>query len=112
MESEFISQITNSGCLKQPIRFFPYLLLTPAFPPIDESTCANKVVGMLINLTPRCIIPATKPDRSPITPPPSPIIRSPRSNFFDKSLSIIFSATINSLFFSPGDRIISIILMS
>ena len=106
-----MSHITNSGCLKQPIRFFPYLVLTPVFPPIEESTCANKVVGMLINFTPRCKMPAMKPDRSPITPPPSPIIRSRRSNFSDKSLSMIFSATLISLFFSPGDKIISIIFI-
>ena len=44
--------MTKSGCIKEPIKFLPYLLLTPDLPPIDESTCAKRVVGIFINLSP------------------------------------------------------------
>ena len=43
-------------------------------PPIDESTCDNKVVGILINLIPRLKILAAKPTTSPVIPPPKAIM--------------------------------------
>ena len=70
------SDKTKSGCIKDPIKFFPYLLLIPVFPPIDESTCARSVVGILINFNPLLKMLAAKPDTSPVIPPPKDIMQS------------------------------------
>ena len=48
----------------------------PVFPPIEESTCANNVVGMLTNLIPLLKILDAKPDTSPVIPPPIEIKQS------------------------------------
>ncbi len=90
------------------MRFLPYFVFTPVFPPIDESTCESKVVGIFMKLTPLCIIAATKPAKSPMTPPPNAIIVSDLSNFSDKRSSITLDAILRSLFFSPGGKIILI----
>lgn len=62
--------------IKLPIKFFPLSKSTPTFPPTLLSTCANKVVGHCINGTPLKYVEATKPPRSPITPPPKVKIKS------------------------------------
>ena len=51
----------------------------PVLPPTEESTCASSVVGICTKRMPRRTMLAAKPARSPITPPPSAITRSPRS---------------------------------
>ena len=61
------------------MRFLPCRELIPVFPPTDESTCASNVVGTWMKSRPRRTAAAAKPARSPITPPPSATIRSPRS---------------------------------
>ena len=43
------------------------------FPPIEESTCASKVVGICMKFIPRYKIELAKPTKSPITPPPRAI---------------------------------------
>ena len=40
------------------------------FPPIDESTCDRRVVGMLYKSIPLIKVLATIPERSPTMPPP------------------------------------------
>lgn len=47
----------------------------PVFPPTLASTMASSVVGTWIKGTPRMYVAATKPARSPTTPPPSAIIQ-------------------------------------
>ena len=59
-----------------PIRFFPYLLFIPVFPPIEESTWDSKVVGILINFRPLFVILEMKADKSPTIPPPKATIQS------------------------------------
>ena len=44
--------------------------LIPVFPPIDESTWANSVVGILINFIPLLNILDANPATSPVIPPP------------------------------------------
>ena len=48
------------------------------FPPTEESTAANNVVGICTNFIPRRNIDAANPDMSPTTPPPSANIQSER----------------------------------
>ena len=61
-------------------------ILIPDLPPIDESTCASRVVGMWIRFTPLKKVSEANPTRSPITPPPKAIIvRSLLSLFFIKN---------------------------
>ena len=45
-------------------------------PPIDESTCAKRVVGILTNFNPLLKILAAKPETSPTMPPPKDIMQS------------------------------------
>ena len=54
----------------------------PVFPPIAESTCAKRVVGICIKSTPLKKVSAANPAKSPITPPPNAIIVSCLSKFF------------------------------
>ena len=65
-----------------PIRFFPYLLFIPVFPPIEESTWDSKVVGILINFKPLLNTLAAKPEISPVMPPPTEITQSFLLKFF------------------------------
>ena len=46
----------------------------PVLPPIDESTCAKRVVGTCTKSIPLIYEEATYPAKSPITPPPIAII--------------------------------------
>ena len=48
----------------------------PVFPPIDESTCANNVVGTLMNCIPLLKILDANPEISPTIPPPIDIKQS------------------------------------
>ena len=43
----------------------------PVLPPTEESTCANKVVGMFINFIPLLNKLAANPPVSPVIPPPT-----------------------------------------
>ena len=52
----------------------------PVLPPTEESTCASSEVGIWMKFMPRRTMPAAKPARSPITPPPSAMTASPRSS--------------------------------
>ena len=47
------------------MRFFPRAEFMAVFPPMDASTCANKVVGILTNLIPLLVMLETKADKSP-----------------------------------------------
>ena len=58
----------------------------PVFPPIEESTWANKVVGILINFIPLLKILASKPVMSPVIPPPKEIMQSVLLKFFLKRI--------------------------
>ena len=57
-------------------------MFTPVLPPIDESTCDNKVVGMFINFKPLLNKLAAKPLTSPVIPPPIEITQSSLDKFF------------------------------
>ncbi len=70
------SIITPTGWVNVPTRFLALLVFTAVFPPILESTCANNVVGICKKSMPRIYVEATKPARSPITPPPRAMIPS------------------------------------
>jgi len=54
----------------------PYFELIPVLPPIDESTCASKVVGIFMNFIPLLKILAAKLETSPVIPPPIDIKQS------------------------------------
>ena len=71
----------------------PLLELTPVFPPIAESTCANKVDGKFIKLTPLFKMLATNPQKSPTIPPPTAKNKSWRGSFNgnDDSYKIVLS---------------------
>ena len=71
---KIVSMRIASGCLKLPIKFLPLLWLIPDLPPIDESTCASRVVGICIRLTPLRKVSEANPTKSPITPPPKAMI--------------------------------------
>ena len=60
----------------------PYLVFTPVFPPIEESTWDKSVVGILINFKPLLNRLAAKPVTSPVIPPPIEIKQSSLEKFF------------------------------
>mmetsp|Transcript_24733 Transcript_24733/g.69237 ORF Transcript_24733/g.69237 Transcript_24733/m.69237 type:complete len:319 (-) Transcript_24733:270-1226(-) len=64
---------TLLGAQYAPIRFFPWGVFSPVFPPTLASTIPSSVVGIWTKAIPRRKVEATKPDRSPTTPPPSAI---------------------------------------
>ena len=70
------------------------MLFIPVLPPIEESTCESKVVGILTNFNPLLNILAAKPETSPVIPPPTDITQSFLLKFLpiriDKILSILF----------------------
>ena len=49
----------------------PFGVSTPVFPPTAASSMASSVVGTWSQGTPRRYVAATKPARSPVTPPPT-----------------------------------------
>ncbi len=59
-----------------PIRFFPYFVSNPDFPPTDESTIARSVVGICTTLTPLRYVAPANAVMSPTTPPPNATITS------------------------------------
>ena len=65
----------------------PYFELIPVLPPIDESTCASKVVGIFMNFIPLLKILAVKLETSPVIPPPIDIKQSFLWKLFFKSIS-------------------------
>ena len=71
-------------------RFFPLEELIPFFPPIELSTCENKVVGISLKSIPLIIVLAIKPDKSPIVPPPIATSLDFLSIFNDINLLLIF----------------------
>ena len=77
----------------------------PVFPPIEESTWANNVVGMLTNLMPLLKILDAKPDTSPVIPPPIDIKQSFLWKFFFKSIAKILLTLIWFLFSSLALKI-------
>ena len=97
--------MTNFGWKKDPIKFFPNFEFTPVFPPIEESTCDNKVVGILMKLIPRFKILAVKAATSPIIPPPNAMIVSDLLKFYFNNFS-------NNLFDVLSDFIFSLGLIS
>ena len=76
-----MSIITALELLNTPISFFNPLKFIPVLPPTEASTIANRVVGMLINLTPRLNVEAANPPRSVTIPPPKLIMREYRVAF-------------------------------
>ena len=56
-------------------------MFTPVLPPIEESTCDNRVVGILINFNPLLNRLAAKPLTSPVIPPPIDITQSSLEKF-------------------------------
>ena len=64
------SMSTSLGCQKAPARFFPCSRSTATLPPTEESTWASRVVGICTKSTPRRMVAAANPARSPTTPPP------------------------------------------
>ena len=61
---------TASALRKVPISFLSPSRFIPVLPPIEASTCASRVVGMLMKLMPRLNVEAQKPPRSQGMPPP------------------------------------------
>ena len=78
------------GNLITPTPFLNEEKLTPAFPPIEASTIASKVVGILIQFIPRLYKLATNPVISEVTPPPIEIKVSSRVILFLNKNSNIF----------------------
>ena len=64
------SMTTRRGCQKAPARFLPAGRSMATLPPTEESTWASRVVGTCTKSTPRRMVAAAKPARSPTTPPP------------------------------------------
>ena len=75
-------------------------MLIPVFPPIEESTCDNRVVGTLINWSPLLKILAAKPLTSPVIPPPMEIKQSCLEKFSFNKILMIMSKLFWFLFFS------------
>ena len=76
------------------MRFFPRAEFMPVFPPMDASTCANKVVGILTNLIPLLVMLDTKAVKSPTTPPPKAITQSDLLKLFFINSSVKKDATL------------------
>ena len=60
----------------------------PVLPPIDESTCESKVVGIFINFKPLLKVLDAKPTISPIIPPPKEITQSDLLNLFSNKITL------------------------
>ena len=74
------SATTRFGAWNAPTRFFPPSTSTPVFPPIDASIIATRLVGTCTTGIPLMYVAATKPPRSPVTPPPIAIRHESRPN--------------------------------
>ena len=88
-----------------PIRFLPWFELIPVFPPIEASTWANRVVGILTNFNPLFVRFEIKADRSPRTPPPNAITQSDLLKLSFRSCSMILFATLRLFVFSFTDSL-------
>ena len=75
-------------------------MFIPVFPPIEESTCDNKVVGKLMNCNPLLNKLAAKPLTSPVIPPPMLIIQSCLEKFLFNNIFNISLTLFRFLFFS------------
>ena len=64
-------------------------MFIPVLPPMEESTCDNSVVGMLMNFIPRLKRLAANPTISPVIPPPIAIKQSCRVKLFFNKISKI-----------------------
>mmetsp|Transcript_30483 Transcript_30483/g.98479 ORF Transcript_30483/g.98479 Transcript_30483/m.98479 type:complete len:224 (+) Transcript_30483:3907-4578(+) len=96
------SMHTRRGWWNAPMRFFPAGTLTAVFPPTDESSIAIMDVGTCTTGTPRMNVAATKPVRSPTTPPPSATMQVSRMQRCDSMKSSICSLYSRFLELSPG----------
>ena len=77
---------------------------TAVFPPTDESTIDNKVVGIATRFIPRIYVEATNAPISPTTPPPNVITMSFLVKLFSaKKLTIAIKLSA-FLFSSPCGR--------
>ena len=74
----------------------------PVLPPTELSTWASRLVGICTKGMPRRTLAATKPARSPTTPPPRATIASPRSSRASSTRSQTVSNTSKRLLASPG----------
>ena len=83
-----------------PIKFLPWKEFTPVFPPIEASTCANNVVGILTNFIPLFTRLEIKEDKSLTTPPPKETIQSDLFKLSFKILSINLFAVLKLFDFS------------
>ena len=99
---------TYAGCLNAPTRFFPAARFTPVLPPTEESTIANSVVGTCTTGMPRMYDAATKPARSPTTPPPKATIAQSRVRPMPASASQISPATTSDFESSPAGTVMSL----
>ena len=109
------------GCQNAPMRFFPCGVSIAVFPPTLESTMANKVVGICTKETPRILeaaesqpkirgkrdhgthkVAATKPTRSPTTPPPRARTTVSLVHLFKRRKSSTFALPSRLFEVSPG----------
>ncbi len=77
----------------------------PVLPPTEELTCASSEVGIWMKFMPRRTMPAAKPARSPMTPPPSAITASPRSSRAARTRSTTSCSAAKLLVFSPAGSV-------
>ena len=75
-------------------------MLTPVLPPIEESTCDKRVVGILMNFNPLLNRLAEKPLISPVIPPPMDITQSSLEKFLLSRISKILFTLFKFLFIS------------
>ncbi len=92
-----------------PIWFFRLPKSTPFFPPIEASTMAKSVVGILIKSIPLLKVEATNPPISVITPPP--ILTKTVFLSAPSSVRIFQISTQELMFFSASPDSISMISM-
>ena len=87
-------------------------MFNPVLPPTDESTCASKLVGIWHTSIPLIYVDATKPAKSPTTPPPNAIINDFLDKFILIQYLIISSYTDNDFESSPSGTIYSYIIFA
>ena len=100
--SHAASTNTNSGWWNAPSRFLPWGWSIAVFPPIAESTMASSVVGTCTRRSPRMNVAATKPTRSPTTPPPTAITTASRVTRSESIQSSIAALPSRLLLCSPA----------
>ena len=85
--------------------FLKCLKSTPVLPPILESTCDTKVVGICTKSIPLRYVAAANPQISPTTPPPRASKISFLSNLLKIKVSYIPETVSRCLFCSPASNI-------